>query len=187
MMDHAEMRRRGTIRGAVQLQPADCEVLARTATPYAGGRLVEIGACFGTSTMLLGTLAREAGGRLYTIEPRVRPEWHRNIADAGIERTVTLIEGYSPWVDLPVSGIDYLFIDGEHQTRWALVDYHYWFPWVRLGGAIAFHDITGPPGPKVRRALDIILESDADKLTEIDRTPADQRHGGVVVYRKERS
>ncbi len=179
---------RGKVRGVPRLSLEDCRILDATARGIQARTMLEIGSAAGTSTMLLGRVAQEHGGVLLALEPAPDKAWRPNVEALGLAGTVRHIQGYSPWVrELldPSLVLDYLFIDGEHKTRWALVDYHCWSPKVRVGGRIAFHDIYGVCGPKVERALALILEDDAARLVEIARG-APARDRGVVVFEKAR-
>ena len=164
-----------------RLSQDDIDILYRTSKEINAKTILEIGSENGISSIVLGMVAKENNGHLYCIEPRPRQEWYRNIKQFNLINHVTLIQGYSPWIDrnLLPSNFDYLFIDGEHKTRWCIVDYHYWSKFVRKGGRIAFHDIYGPCGPKVNRALNIILE-DA-KLKEIAKGEK-AKNKGTIVY-----
>jgi predicted O-methyltransferase YrrM len=42
---------------------------------------------------------------------------------------------------LPPTGIDYLFIDGDHTYAGVKQDFEMYSPLVRRGGLVAFHDI----------------------------------------------
>jgi hypothetical protein len=134
--------------------------------------------------MILGLVAKETGGHVYSIEPAPKQKWRVNIDELGLEPYVTSIFAESPWISpnkvaLP---IDYLFIDGDHRTRWVLVDYHYWIPFVRPRGLVAFHDWTGARnvGQWVQRAVGIILET--DPLIEVAKF--EWRDRGIIVFRK---
>ena len=146
----------------------DLEALARVCDQIEARTILEIGSADGGSSVVLGTKAKERGGHLYCIEPKPTARWRVNIDECNLKETVTLLPGLSPWIhpDYITSPIDLLLIDGNHRTRWALVDYHYWFPQVRIGGMIAFHDYNARKGVGewVRRAIDIILEDDGDKI-----------------------
>lgn len=177
---------RGKVRGVERLSLDDCAILDRTAREIGAKVIVEIGAAAGTSTMVLGAVAKAHGGTMLSIDPRPETAWSENIAWAGLVETCAMERASSPWVrhllDAKLS-IDYLLIDGEHKTRWALVDYHCWAPKVRKGGRIAFHDIYGPRGPDVNAAIELILRDDGAKLREVARgRPARDR--GVIVFEK---
>jgi hypothetical protein len=120
-----------------------------------------------------------------------------NMLKYKVEDAYELICKASPWVPAQVvpQTLDLFFIDGCHELRWCLVDYHYWAPRVRPGGIIVFHDTSGrcqedrrqqgygKPGylGLVRRAVQIILET--DHLMLFDESGA--RNGGAMAFIKE--
>ena len=162
----------------------DCELLFRGAIILEAHCIVEIGAAWGTSSMVLGLACKETGGHLWSVEAKPRREWFDNIKKMGLDKTVTLIKGCSPAVHLDLPGpIDFLFIDGDHQTRSVLRDYYYWSHFVRVGGLIGFHDIYGPPSPKVNKAIEMILSDGSECLQEQGRCPVNQICG-TIIFRK---
>jgi len=176
-------------RGNKRMVLSDLELLEQTARQICAQTYVEIGAMDGCSSLLLGKLAAEYKGHLYSIEPRPRARWRMNLRDCGIEDSVTLVQAASPWIpdgSVP-EVIDYLLIDGDHRTRWAIVDYHFFFPFVRFGGMIAFHDWNGRKGVAawVRRAVELILEDDADKLKQVAVNQTKDR--GIIIFQKVQS
>lgn len=54
--------------------------------------------------------------------------------------------------------IDFLFIDGDHSFEAVLLDLKMWVPKVRPGGMVMGHDITGPHGPAVKKAIEAYAE-----------------------------
>lgn len=191
-MDFKDIVNRGKDRGIIRLTEHDCWLLDKTSREICAKTILEIGSQNGTSSMVLGSVAKDLGGHLYCVEACPTGIWRENIVGLQLTKCVTLIKASSPWVDMSLinTPIDYLFIDGEHRTRWCLVDYHYWFPFVRKGGRIAFHDIYGPPSNKVWRAVNLILEDDAypgrEKIKEVERIDPKyaSEHGGVLVWQK---
>jgi caffeoyl-CoA O-methyltransferase len=83
----------------------DCEVL-------------EIGASRGYSSLWLGAGVRHLGGHLTSLEsdPRKIEAWRRNIAEAGLEEWVDLIEG-DAHETIPAIGdvFDIVFLDAEKE------------------------------------------------------------------------
>ena len=177
----------------------DLQLLERVCDAVGAATILEIGSADGGSSVVLGCKAAERDGQLYCIELKTKQRMVDNMTAAGLTGRYTLIAAASPWLgdkeSLIPPAIDLLFIDGRHDLRWALVDYHYWAPRVRVGGAIVFHDTAGTcredhnqpdfdtPGyvPLVQRAIDIILTT--DPLVEIDRSTSPI--GGAIAFRKE--
>lgn len=175
---------------------ADLELLERACDACQATNILEIGSADGGSSVVLGLKAKEQEGYLYCIEPRPKGKMYHNMKNHDIE-CFKVIPKASPWVTfegLVPNGIDLLFIDGYHETRWCLVDYHYWEPKVRHGGVIVFHDTSGgsaedkrrpeygQPGyvPLVQRAIDLILETDNLELIDQSDSPL----GGAKAFRK---
>lgn len=175
----------------------DLQLLERCCDFCQAKQILEIGSADGGSSVVLGTKATERAGFLYCIEPKPRGRMLENMKQYGIT-DFKIIPKASPWIpfDLVPDEIDLLFIDGYHEIRWALVDYHYWQPKVRHGGVIVFHDTCGgsaedhrdaaygKPGyvPLVQRAINIILKTDADQLKDIDSCSSPR--GGCRAFQK---
>lgn len=185
-------------RSKGRIQPDDLSLLMRACDAAAAKTILEIGSADGGSSVVLGTKAAERDGHLYCVEQKPKACMVENMKHYGLEGRYTLIEAASPWLgalaaEVPES-LDLLFIDGSHEVRAAIVDYHYFAPRVRPGGVIVFHDTGGhceedrrQPDfgrndyvPLVRRAIELILTT--DDLTQIDESR--QLMGGAIAYRK---
>ena len=127
--------------------------------------IVEIGCAYGGSSLLF-LLTKRDEASVYSIDPFIRDSmgnfqatrklcfghFSRALKLIGREnrlKTWELISGYSYNVikrwDKP---IDLLFIDGDHRYAEVKRDLVDWCPFVRIGGAIIFHDscrVTGTP------------------------------------------
>lgn len=182
-------------RSGGNISVRDAEILYETAMVIAAKSILEIGSREGGSSMVLGTVANTHGGQLICIEPEPLDRLRENMKHYELKGRYVLVRMRSPWVDTgriskmasERSGqpsLDYLFVDGDHRTRWILTDYHYWEPLVRPGGRIAFHDWTGKNGvgEQVQRAVSIILET--DDLREVIRNESTDR--GIIVFEKRR-
>lgn len=116
----------------------------------AGGTAVEIGSHRGRSTVVLGRVLRARGGRLVAIDPfvdgrlfggrRTRDDFTANVARAGVDGTVELVDDYStqvrPTWDRP---IDFLYIDGKHDY-WTFSDDLAWRVHLPEGAPVLVHD-----------------------------------------------
>ncbi len=184
------------VRGNRRMTVHDLNLLDKSSREIGAKTIVEIGSMDGCSSMLLGRVARDGGGRLYCVEPHVKSRWRQNIADLALGPVVTLIEAESPWISpglLPSWPIDFLLIDADHRCSRAIADYVFWARFVRAGGRIAFHDIDGGKGVAlhIREAV-AICERDDNlgseqgpdyKIKQIARTP-EARDRGTVVFEK---
>lgn len=191
-MDYNQLIKDSNNRIAVE----DLQLLERACDFCQAKTILEIGSADGGSSVILGLKAKEQGGHLYCIEPKPKGRMLENMDRFGLGGGYAIIPAFSPWVDWKAvpDGLDLLFIDGRHDLRWCLTDYHYWQPKVRVGGVIVFHDTSGhcqedrvqpdynKPGyvPLVQRAIDLILTT--DPLIEIDRSTA--INGGAIAFRK---
>lgn len=146
---------------------------------------LEIGSRCGCSSMIFGEIAKRNGGHLYCVEMTPKIEWYKNIKECGLSNVVTLIKAISLWVNLTEipTLIDYLFIDGDHRTRWTIMDYHFWSPFVRPGGYIAFHDYTYSVdncGEMVQEAIKFILKDSRN----IEQVGLELSEPGTIVFQK---
>lgn len=171
---------------AGRITPYDADLLFKTAMEINAQKILEIGSMDGCSTMVLGSIAKETGGKLQCIEPVPRKQWRWNIERLGLQEYVEMVFLASPWVPMSIINkpLDYLFIDGDHRTRWAIADYHYFSPFVRVGGRIGFHDWANKDkgvGKMVQEAVGIILRDDEKILKEVGQTTNTR---GLIVFEK---
>jgi predicted O-methyltransferase YrrM len=123
----------------------------------AGGRVVEIGSFQGRSTCVLASALAE-GARVTAIDPFIstlplhnqvglsRGKFDANLDAVGVRHRVDVIAARSvearPTWDGP---IDFLYIDGKHDTLTVLNDLGF-VRHVRPGGGVAIHDSFGSIG-----------------------------------------
>jgi predicted O-methyltransferase YrrM len=137
-----------------------------------GAPLLEVGSYCGRSTIWLGDAARRSGTVLFAVDhhrgseenqqgwehhdPDVvdatvgrmdtLPFFRRAIHDAGLERHVVGVIGYSPVVARHwATPLAFLFVDGGHGAEPAREDYAGWTPHVAPGGTLAIHDVFPDP------------------------------------------
>lgn len=134
--------------------------------------IVEIGSFKGRSTVVLGSVAKHAGARVWSIDPHegsltgpngahsVPPTFDiftKNIAGAGLTEVVTSIREKSSeakW-NAPIA---YLFIDGLHDYQSVFSDYSKYAPFIERAGLLAFHDYC-EAFAGVKRAVDEVISS----------------------------
>jgi len=147
------------------LLTGECEALdeyARLACERNNGKpvIVNIGAGAGTS----GLVFREAclDAELYTVDfcesgPLGSLEGERNaFRDTGLAHP-TQILGKSADIGKswnPDKKIDLLFIDDGHHRPDVIADIEAWWPHVKIGGIVIFHDYNAAPWPDVEEVVD---------------------------------
>jgi predicted O-methyltransferase YrrM len=179
-----------------RLTTHDADLLFNTVSEIQAKNILEIGSMDGCSTMILGSIARETEGLVQCIEPAPKQKWRHNIERLKLQKWVQMHFATSPWLPIeriielckpPIENkmtpLDFLFIDGDHRTRWAIVDYHFYMPYVRIGGRIGFHDWWDQhdAGKWVREAVEIILRDDEQYLKVVGET---RNKRGLIVYEK---
>jgi predicted O-methyltransferase YrrM len=127
--------------------------------------ILEIGSCFGRSTVALGYGCLRSDKKVFAIDTfmgnvsggtRRRgltffDVWRTNIRRAGLEHIVTPLRGFShevlqTWGDRPK--LDFVFIDASHHYADIMKELELVYPLVNDGGWIAFHDVEPAwPGP----------------------------------------
>jgi predicted O-methyltransferase YrrM len=92
------------------------QFLFALAAPQVDCEVLEIGGSRGYSSIWFGAAVRYFGGRVLSLEadPAKVEAWRRNVADAGLEETVQLVEG-DAFAALPEieDVFDVVFIDAE--------------------------------------------------------------------------
>jgi predicted O-methyltransferase YrrM len=150
-------------------EPAGRFLYSIAETTRGTGEIVEIGSCFGRSTIYLAKGARRSNrGTVWAVDPHTGDiAWNlgrvstyevflRNIRKFGVESRVqplkmTSQEAAQAWNGNPIR---ILFIDGWHSYEAVTEDILLWFPHVLPGGLIVFDDYSNPEFPGVRQAVD---------------------------------
>ena len=131
------------------------------------GVIVEIGSYRGRSAVFMGA-AVKTGVQIFCVDVWRNPKEKKFTAESadlkifmetigmfGFDRFTIPIQGSSPVVARDWhKPIDFLFIDGEHTYDAVKKDYESWYPHVKDGGAIAFHDYQPKNWPSVRQFVD---------------------------------
>lgn len=161
-----------------------------------GDTMVEIGVAFGGSSLLF-LLAKQPRAQLYSIDPFIqdsmggfqasenecRRKVVRALSDINLRDRAdewTLVPDYSyKYVKHFKKPIDLFFVDGDHQYEAVRRDFQDWFPLVRSGGYILFHDSCripgtpegiynkGWPGPS-RLVSEILTREDIELLERVE-------------------
>lgn len=160
--------------GQERISVSDARLLLKACDISEAKTLLEIGSMCGGSTIILGSYANEREGMLYCIEPHPTKVLRDNLRKYELLPIIKLLNAMSPWVSTNlIPKIDFLFIDGDHRTTSVITDFIYFFPFIKSGGAVAFHDwresyqSRNPVNDDIRMAIEIILKDYGDKLERI--------------------
>ena len=146
-------------------QPQTLAKLAR-ATAKPGWTALEVGSWAGHSSVILGAVAKEAGGRLVCVDwwrgagegdrnaivssqrDVYRVFWQR-VTDHGLADTVVPMRGRSDAVMPFLAGqrFDFIFIDGDHRYEGVKHDIAQAKRLIKPGGTICGHDCEIKPTP----------------------------------------
>ena len=100
------------------VEPTTGRFLFSFVAPQTDCEVLELGGSRGYSTIWLGAGVRYLGGRVLSVEhdPRKIEAWRRNVADAGLEDWVDLIEGDAREVVPAIDDVfDVVFLDAEKE------------------------------------------------------------------------
>lgn len=100
------------------------------------GRVVEIGAAYGASTVAIAQTA----AFVLSVDPE--PQQRPALLAYGVEDRVSVVAERSQDIlpSLPAASFDLAFIDGDHSFQATLADLEAMCRLVRLGGWVAIHD-----------------------------------------------
>lgn len=129
-----------------------------------GQRVIEVGAAFGFSTIILAQVATH----VTSIDPHdqlnSRETHTHNLEHYAIpEDRVSAIQGYSQSVlpELPDRSASFVFIDGDHSMAAVVRDVNEAIRLIDFGGYVAAHDYDEDTCPGVRPACDALLPGGA--------------------------
>lgn len=118
------------------------------------GEIVEIGCYLGRTTAILLQAAAVWGARVTSVDPfaelpaRFEPataaKWRRNLAMVGLEAPELLEMTSAEAAARYEREVALAFIDGDHGYQAVAEDLALWTPKIKLGGAVALHDMWFP-------------------------------------------
>lgn len=154
-------------RGICQLDLDEAHALWTLCRRSPGGVFVEIGRFKGGSTLLIASAAG-AGSRVlsFDIDNRHDAGCAAILADLGVANRVELIVGNSRASDLfRTLTTDLVFVDGGHAYDTVTADIEAWYPSLKPGGVMCFHDATFTRSNATR------LSSVAKAVDDMRRSP----------------
>lgn len=167
----------------------DLRVLYETAMEIEAKAILEIGSHNGTSTMHLANVARLNGGHLFCLDASVSRDHYRQarLKQLKLDEYVTIIICYSPWISpkLITTPLDYIMVDELKNPKCVVSEYHYWMPYLRPGGRIAFHDWArgDVTGKRLHIAIDCIMATD-EAFLEVISDDMTKKWGVLVLEKK---
>jgi predicted O-methyltransferase YrrM len=148
-----------SINGLITMNEAECLFTLASKMPENGVGL-EIGSHTGMSSVSLGLACVGTKRKIYCVDPwGFEPSflaWQENIKSLDLYRHVTPI---AEWSGNLLSNwgtkLDLAFIDGNHELIDTMKDFMLVFPFVKVGGIIAFHDVGHPSYPDTMKTWEI--------------------------------
>lgn len=116
--------------------------------------IVNIGACFGTSTLAM--LEARPDAFIFSIDINICPKEPEHIQMAGLDLS-SVVRVLGPSQNAGVYWpypVDMVFVDGAHGYPEVIRDSRAWRDKVKAGGILAFHDYGKPICPDVKPAVD---------------------------------
>jgi caffeoyl-CoA O-methyltransferase len=143
---------------AVPVPPETGRFLFSVVAPQTDCQVLEVGAGRGHSSIWFGAGVRYFGGRVVSLEkdPETAAEWRRNVADAGLEEWVELVEGDALETLATMEDVfDVVFLDaakGEYERYFELVRSKVEPAGLILADNVLSHEETLGPYSRARQA-----------------------------------
>jgi precorrin-6B methylase 2 len=130
-------------RGIIRLDLDEAVLLYKTVLSLGCSQGVEVGRGWGGSTLLLASAVGEHG-QVTSLEltPSRDEKLSQVLTKAGLADRARLLVGDSRTIDIGLSELDWVFIDGAREYDVARSDHERWGRLVRKGGYIMHHDTT---------------------------------------------
>ncbi len=174
------------------------------------GIVIEIGSWKGRSTICFGSGSKDGqGATTYSIDPHTGSSEHirqfgkvdtydeflKNIKVTEVHKYIVPVRKTSEEASKNFDKkVDFILVDGAHEYVYVNKDYKLWFPKLKNGGIIAFHDCYQALGVHLLTALILVTSSKVkdpklvDTLTiikKIERNSLTDRFNNIlfVLYR----
>ena len=144
-------------------------------------RVVEIGRFKGGTSFLFAA----AGAELLSIdfdlegEAQRAPDLIEALKQFGLRDRVRLVVADSRAYPAPPDTVDIVFVDGDHSYDGVTADFAHWWPALRTGGHMVFHD-ADRRYPWIEGVADAIEEIAARSDVELQRCPPSLGHAVKV-------
>ena len=172
--------------------------------------IIEIGSWKGRSTICLGKGVKDGySAKIYAIDPHTgsseQRKWYgkvntydeflKNIKAAGVDNHIVPLRKTSEEAAKEFKRlVDFVFIDGAHEYEFVKKEDDSWFPKLRNGGVVAFHDCWHAPGVHFLTVIILLTSSRVrrpkliDTLTvmeKVEKNTTWERMGNFVfiIYR----
>ncbi len=169
-------------RTGLNTAPGDAMMLRILVEASGAKRGVEVGSASGYGAINMGIAFERTGGHLYTLEidPRMVRQTRENVAQMGLQDTVTCVEGDAlqtlPTIEGP---IDFVFIDAVKS------DYLKYFQLLEsklAPGAVVVADNVIQSARAMKDYLDFV-QNDPDYDTVIIRASMEKNDGMSISYK----
>lgn len=139
-------------KGRIQLVSAECAYLYDVGKNLGSGNYANLGTFRGGSAACIahGLRHSKSDGKIYCVDLWRGPgskgtdleEMQRNFQADDIDKYAIYCKGFiHEWSEkLKDLEFNFVFLDGEHSYENAERDFNAWFPLIKRGGVIAFHD-----------------------------------------------
>lgn len=171
------------------LTKSEAEFLYKEASRLSNGSvIVEIGSWKGRSTICLGLGVRNCKGtKIYAIDPHTGAseqkrrlgkvdtykEFISNTKKTGVSKFIIPVRTTSEEAAKKLKGeVDFVFVDGAHEYAFVKKDWELWFPRLKTGKLIAFHDCWHMPGVHLQTAKILLVSNKIKNPKLIDTITA---------------
>ncbi len=143
-----------------------------------GSQLVEVGIQHGRSTSILAQVARDAGHKLFLIDPMPESTFCPMMDHLGVAYHLVALRTEDVPAALLPEVIDFVHIDGDHSADGITIDCLRLLPRVRRGGYACFHDYRQQSLPEVEPTVNKFVCNGTGEWKQVSFT-----HSLLIVRR----